>query len=362
MKVFQNSGVMPAYRPRLLKLCGSVTSFAEQLNIFLHDRFGAMHILLPVHRREADAFFTNGNDAALQRAWAREKGMKADVPLDEVLLAQIEEHCTEVFYNLDPVRYDSAFVRRLPGSVKRKIAWRAAPSGRADFSAYDVMVCNFPSIIEGHRRAGLRAELLFPAHDPELDAYAARSDRPIDVAFIGTYSRHHSRRARLIEAMANLGDRYNVLLHLDAGSRLQRLADTPLGLFGPLRRYRRPASISEITQPPVFGRELYQALSSAKVIVNGAIDMAGRDRGNMRCWEAMGSGALLLTDTGDYPPGMISGETMAVYSSVEHAVAKLQGILDDTSEMQSITQRARNAISSMYGMQAQYTSFLNLLS
>jgi hypothetical protein len=45
-------------------------------------------------------------------------------------------------------------------------------------------------------------------------------------------------------------------------------------------------------------------IGSSKIVRSGAIDMAGADRGNMRCFEAMGCGALLLSDEGNYPEGM----------------------------------------------------------
>ena len=50
-------------------------------------------------------------------------------------------------------------------------------------------------------------------------------------------------------------------------------------------------------------------------MLNGAIDMAGPDRGNMRCFEAMGCGALLVSDVGNYPVGMEAGVTMETYAS-----------------------------------------------
>jgi hypothetical protein len=246
--------------------------------------------------------------------------------------------------------------------VRRSIAWHAAPKGAADFSAYDIMVCNFPSILESHRKAGNRAEWFAPAHDPELDAYAANSDRPVDVAFMGTYSRHHSRRAALIEAVAALGDRYRVALHLDGGSRFQRLADSPLGLIGPLRKHRRPEDVRAASQGPVFGRDLYKTLSSAKIIVNGAIDMAGQDRGNMRCWEAMGAGALLVSDAGIYPFGMESGRTFIAYESVEQAVQRIIGCLFDENEMRRVSNAGNQMIKSKYGKTEQFLRFCEICS
>ena len=37
----------------------------------------------------------------------------------------------------------------------------------------------------------------------------------------------------------------------------------------------------------MFGRALYELIGSSKIVLNGAIDMAGTDRGNMRCFETM---------------------------------------------------------------------------
>ena len=97
---------------------------------------------------------------------------------------------------------------------------------------------------------------------------------------------------QILEAVAKLAGEYNVVYHLDR-SRLCRLAESPLGRFLPLAKHRRPSAIRAITQEPIFGRDYYEVLSAAKIVLNGAIDMAGEDRGNMRCFEALGSGVAV---------------------------------------------------------------------
>src|SRR5665213_1346851 len=179
MRMFQNSALTPSYLAHLNGLAPETVGFEERRRIFLNDRFGALHFLQPVLIGDADAFFTNGNDNILQRQWAQENGMRDDTSLDNVLLAQIEHHRTEVFYNLDPVRYPSTFVRKLPGCVRKTLCWRAAPSGQADLTAYGVVLGNFPSILDSWRRKGCRAELFFPAIDPVMNEYG-HDERPID--------------------------------------------------------------------------------------------------------------------------------------------------------------------------------------
>jgi hypothetical protein len=359
MRLFQNSGLYPAYVQRLRGLTQDCISFASQIDAFLGDRFGACHFLKPVLDRETAAFFTNGDDEQLQRRWAQEQGMPSKVSLATILLAQIESHRTEVFYNLDPMRYQSDFVHSLPGCVKKAIAWRAAPSPGADFSAYDLVVCNFPSILEGYRQSGWHAEYFSPAHDPEMDSYAANTHRPIDVLFVGGYSRHHRKRAVVLEAVSSLRDKLNIVFCLDR-SRLTRLAESPIGRFLPLASHCRPADIRAVSHAPVFGRELYTMISQAKIVLNGAVDMAGRDRGNMRCFEAMGCGSLLLSDEGNYPASMVAGDNLVTYSTPNIALDLISQLLKSEDQRSGISVAGNAMISEKYSKALQWERFVNL--
>lgn len=359
VKLFQNSGVYAAYAARLAVLTRSATSFAEARAAFLADRFGACHFLAPVLEGDPLAFFTNGDDASLQARWAREQGMPGATSLADILLAQIEHHRTEVFYNLDPVRYGAPFLRRLPAHVRVRIAWRAAPSGGTDLSGYDLLVCNFPSILAGYSRQGWAAAWLAPAHDPVMDQYGD-GERPVDVVFVGGYPRHHQRRAAVLEAVAARMSHRRVVLHLDR-SRLTRLAETPLGRLLPLNRHRRPASIRAHSVDPVFGRELYAVLGNAKVVLNGAVDMAGEDRGNMRCFEALGCGAALVSDGGRYPPGLVAGETLMVYDTPEQAVERIEALLLDEPMRSRLATAGHAMVRQRYAKRAQWERFVQLV-
>jgi len=296
----------------------------------------------------------------LQGQWARENGLRSDASLESILLAQIEHHRAEVFYNLDPVRYSSAFIRKLPGSVRKTFCWRAAPSGNADLSAYDAVLGNFPSILEAWRRKGCRAELFFPAIDPVMDEYG-HGDRPIDILFVGSYSSHHSRRAEVLDRVATLAASHRVVYCLDA-SRLTRLAESPWGRLLPLKKYRRGDSITKIAKPPVFGRKLYDLIGKSKIVLNGAIDMAGEDRGNMRCFEAIGCGALLLSDAGNYPRGMSAGLTMETYDSAQQAVTRALACLNNSAVAEKMAARGRDEVTKIYSKPSQWREFANLVA
>lgn len=361
MRLFQNSALYPAYQPRLKTLTAGCTTFAQRRDAFLNDRFGASHFLQPVLVGDSDAFFTNGDDVSLQSTWAREQGMPERTPLDMVLLAQIEHHRTEVFYNMDPLRYGSELVRRLPGCVRRSIAWRAAPSPGADFEAYDRVVCNFPSILRSYEERGWRAAYFAPAHDPVMDEYANRTDRDIDVLFVGGYTRHHRNRGAMLERVAALREGHRIVFCLDR-SRMTRMAESPLGKLLPMKSHRRPRDIRCVSHEPVFGRALYDMLGRARIVLNGAIDMAGEDRGNMRCFEALGCGGLLLSDAGNYPEGMVTGQTLVTYGSPEEVLTRIPMMLADEALRQRIAAAGRAMVSARYSKATQWDRFQALVS
>jgi Glycosyl transferases group 1 len=360
MRLFQNSGIHSSYLRRLNEMSAPDDSFEARRQKLKDDRFGALHFLKPVLDGDRETFFTNGDDRILQHAWAREHNMRRS-GLAEILLAQIEDHRTEIFYNTDPTRYDSSFVRRLPGCVKKTICWRAAPLAGADLSAYGRVVCNFPTILTDWQRKGYRTQYFYPAIDPEMDAYG-NGERAIDILFVGTYSRHHLKRAEVLESVAALSGDWNIVYCLD-NSRMTRLAESIPGLVFPqLRNLRRPKIIKQIARAPVFGRDLYQLIGNAKIVLNGAIDMAGNDRGNMRCFEAMGCGALLLSDDGVYPEGMEDGDTIVTYKGSGDAIDLAVRILSNKQERETVASRGRKVVGKHYNKSLQWYRFVEIVS
>ena len=355
MRVFQNNGLSRGFRNH--RSGGRCQSFTAGRAQFLDTRFTASHILLPVLLDSPDAFYTNGDDESLQALWAREHGLKTD-SLEQILLAQIEHHRTEVFYNLDPMRYGGPFIDKLPGCVKKTICWRAAPSGNADLTKYDLVVCNFPSVLDDWRQKGCKVAYFFPAHDPAMDTYAESRRDDFDLIFIGGFSRHHVKRSEALRAAASTPG-IHARFYLE-DSRLTRLANF-LPFVPGLGAYRHPDEIRAIRAGPIYGRNAYAALSSTRIVFNGAVDMAGEDRGNMRCFEATGCGAVLLTDFGRYPEGFIDGDTMVTYSSTDEIPKLIKRLTEDASWANSIAQAGCAMVKDRYSKGLQWAKFQELV-
>lgn len=358
MKIFQCTTLYSGYLLRLEKLAASTRTFAERQDVFLQDRHGAGHFLKPVLEREACAFQANANDLTHQRMWASEKGLPSGANPKTILLAQIEDHNTEVFYCMDPVAYSSDFVRQLPGCVRRTIGWRAAPTKGADLTAYDLIVSNFPDLLAGYAREGCRVEHFFPAHDPVMDSFAANEDRPLDILFAGSFTRNHQRRTAVLEAIADLRKEYRVSMLLDVSRATRWLSALPI----PFVPMRLPRSVYAVRQAPVYGLDLYRSFGEAKIVINGSIDVTRSMRGNMRCFESMGCGSVMVTDEGRYPDGMVAGVNMSTYTCAADAVSHVRRLLSEPSKMTSYRRSAHEMISTMYSKENQMQRFTVLVS
>jgi spore maturation protein CgeB len=82
---------------------------------------------------------------------------------------------------------------------------------------------------------------------------------------------------------------------------------------------------------------MYQALRRSKITLNSHIDMAGREAGNMRLFEATGVGAFLLTDFKDNLHTLFAPDReVAVWRSVEDCMAAIGRALGDADRRATI--------------------------
>ena len=81
----------------------------------------------------------------------------------------------------------------------------------------------------------------------------------------------------------------------------------------------------------------------------------------MRCFEAMGCGAVMISDAGHYPAGMIDRETMVTYASPAEAVQHIRALLQDEDSRSKIAVNAHRLMKTAYSKSAQWTAFVDLV-
>jgi len=132
-------------------------------------------------------------------------------------------------------------------------------------------------------------------------------------------SADHQLRVAQLEAVAR---RYDLKLF---GSGLHSLPAT-----SPLHR---------CYQGEVWGVEMYQALRASRITLNSHIDMAGREAGNARLFEATGVGAFLLTDFKDNLDTLFApAREVVAWRNVEDCIAMIDRYLADAPARQSIAE------------------------
>jgi glycosyltransferase involved in cell wall biosynthesis len=361
VRILQNIHLYPDHIRIIDSVAGLQASHSERVRAMVEFGLNGPHMLEPVVVGSEDAFLTSTADPSMQRAWAVENGLRPDVHPHEVLLAQIEHFKPDVLYTHGTGYFPDHVRRALKGLVKVAICWKAPPDFSNSMEGFDLAVNNFPSSFPRYEAMGIKTGWFSPSFDPAMEPECDATDRPVDIVFVGGYSRHHRNRARMLEQIAKLSNRYNVKLALSF-DRATRLANTPLGLLPALSNYRAPKIIRQVAIPPLFGREMYRLFSSAKILVNTAIDVAGQDRGNIRCFEALGCGTLMLSDVGIYPPGMVDGKTMLTYDHIDTIPEIVAQLLNDESRRMRIAADGKSLLRGTYGKGESWDRFQKLVA
>jgi spore maturation protein CgeB len=249
------------------------------------------------------------------RPLARKVGLspKLDQQAENILLAQIEEFRPDLVLNQDVFHIDTKLMRRIKAIGKPIAIGQVGiePSRGEDWSIYDLMISQLPATVKFFRALGVRAEVNHLAFEPAvLDVLPREPAADVDVSFVGSVSVDHRQRIALLEAVA---ERYDLKLW---GNRPQALPAS-----SPLHR---------CFQGEVWGADMYQVLRRSRITLNSHIDLAGREAGNMRLFEATGVGAFLLTDFKDNLHTLFAPDReVAVWRSIDDCLRAIDHHLGD---------------------------------
>jgi spore maturation protein CgeB len=249
------------------------------------------------------------------RPLARKLGLspKLHPQAETILLAQIEEFRPDLVLNQDIFHVDTSLARRIKGIGNPILIGQVGiePSRGEDRTVYNLMISQLPRIVQSFRAAGVRAEVNHLAFEPAiLDALPDTPAADIDVSFVGSVSVDHQQRIALLEAVAQC---YDLKLW---GTRPQSLPAS--------------SSLHRCFQGEVWGADMYQVLRRSRITLNSHIDMAGREAGNMRLFEATGVGAFLLTDYKDNLDTLFEpNREVVAWRSIDDCLAAISRAISD---------------------------------
>ena len=274
------------------------------------------------------------------RPLARKVGLspKLDAQAESILLAQIEDFKPDLVLNQDTFHVDTGLMRRIKRIGDPILIGQIgiAPTRGEDWAVYDLLISQLSATVNYFRQMGVRAEVNHLAFEPTvLGMLPAAPAKDIDLSFVGTVSADHRQRIALLEAVAA---RYD------------------LKLFGnPPQALPASSPLHHCFQGEVWGVDMYQAMRRSKITLNSHIDMAGREAGNVRLFEATGVGAFLLTDFKDNLHTLFDPDReIAVWRSIDDCVAQIGRYLTDEASRADIAKagQERTMTTHTYGLRA----------
>ncbi|MDB6137756.1 MAG: hypothetical protein JWO94_828, partial [Verrucomicrobiaceae bacterium] len=206
------------------------------------------------------------NDSVSQRQWVAEKltdfRSEGDSAwMRDVVIEQLRKFKVDALCILDPVTFDSRFIRALKGRPRWIVGHTTAlTETRVDWREFDLILSPHAACVRQAWQWGARDAQVFPSGFPRATAEAVfQVPVTLDVVYFGRWVPGDAQRNELITALAETAARqerpFSLGLHVDvpAGSEV-------------------PPAVRQLNTGPVHGVDRYRALHSAAICVTGEPD------------------------------------------------------------------------------------------
>lgn len=358
MKIYQCLHVYPAYATQLDQKFSSLKlnelTFDKVQKVLLADGFYESYILTPPKNSDYEVFFIFWNYPPLQRLWAIENGMPEDSRLSQIRMAQIRAYQPDIVFDFSPFK-DFNFIDFLHQHYEalnkqaRFLCWNAYIKDEImTFPKYHSHVTLHRPYIEHWHNLGLQAFELQPGI-PQRWPKADERQRDIDVLFYGQY---------LDNVFKNRRGFVNQLLELKASSQLNIDVHLQIAENSDTSHIQNHL---HLLKPPIFANELYEKIRRSKIVVNNYTDYNGEHKSNARVFEALGNGALLISEAGIYPEGLVAGEDFLTYDTVAELPQLLIRVLNHWDEFKVIAENGRKKVNDVYSQHNRWEKFERMI-
>jgi hypothetical protein len=347
--------------------------FKEHLKILIEDRFHGCHILKPCINMDMESFFTMWNYENLQLKWAKEKGLNTE-NMYEILFAQIEEFQPDVFYNMSPIFFKKADLEKNISKSITKIAWFASPEkNNIEFDAYKTRLTNYLPDVQAKKE--FRSDLFNPSFDEKLDEFnLPYEERNNTLLFYGQYLKsgfdlRNENIDKLLKYKKNT--KSNISIHLQY-SETSVLRNKTIGKVFRKLKFKTNSSVFYVKHPrklvtknsddPLYGLDLYKALSNSKMVFNFPVDFTGKYNVNMRNFEALSAGCHLITKRGIYPQGFIENIHYTAFDNFNDFIKIMRYHERHPDVSYEIARNGNAMIRDLYSKENQWEKFKEIVS
>ncbi len=370
MKFLQATPFYKSYLESFYKRnqCLQNASLIETINALIMSGFGAIHInaqYMSEYGYDSGLLITN--DIVSQSKWLKEKNISCEMGNDwekTVLRMQIEMLKPDVLYLLDPVTYDSSFIRTLSWQPELVVGWRAANiPEKTDWSEFDVILSGLAGIRKTALDLGARFVENFVPGFPKWILSQIPFEEPVyDVAFSGSWTTAQHKKRNF---------------YLNEIAKASRSMDRPFscGYYLNCGRDVLTPDVQAYNLGPRFGIDMYSSLRSGRIAIDArgdielkndtggsATDMARNETMNMRIFEATGCGSFLLTEYFDNLKDYFEiGKEIEVFRDEKELVDKIRYYLDHRQQREEIAKKGQERCLKDYSMTVRVAEFDRLI-
>jgi len=318
-----------------------------------------------------EAYDIISNAHFLQNKWKEENNLPKDLPSQELIIQQLKSYRPDAVwiddFTIINSQWKTRLLREVP-SIKLVIGHICAPYNSEiaeKFKLFDIMFTCIPCFKEELAKQGVKTYLLYHAFETSLlnNINTGNNFPESEFLFSGslyTGSGFHKSRIEYIEKMlasginmdlyCNLESKKKVLVKKTMYTVINSLKAANLDFvtenvsflrkhksYGdvPIKYYSK--KLIESSRPPVFGYEMYQLLSKAKICFNIHGEVAEKCAGNIRLFEATGVGSCLVTDWKENINDLFEPDTEIVtYKSVDECIDKVKWLINNPIEREKI--------------------------
>ena len=337
-------------------------TFDELRKLIIEDGYASTYILQPaLEGNDDEVFFTIWNYERLQFLWAKEHGIESR-DLSVIKKAQIDWFKPDVFYNHSAF-CDNDFIKK--NNIDEniiKVCWYGIIGPKPElFKDYDIRVSLHRPYIPIWRNKGLVAYELQGAFVKQWNTYNEQN-KNTDLLFYGQCSfRFFNNRTKLLDSLLNHSSSFDLAFHLSLKGHREPIVDIPLirNRFFKKSPYTNLLSKS---LPPLYGSSLYSAIGKTRFTLNGYTDFNTEFKSNMRLFESLGCGSLLLSEQGIYPEGFEDGKNYISYKDYHDLVQKLPLLLENYETIRKDMEPNINKLKRKYSKENQWQSFQNIIT
>ena len=368
MKVYQCIRAYDLYIPAFeekYRIKENNYSFKELRNLLINDGFASTYILKPAFDgNEKDFFFTLWNYKTLQFKWAEENGLTTK-NLEEIRIAQVEEFKPDVYYNFSPYHDTKAIERILDKRDCISVCWDSVIKSSPSFhEKYNLRLSLNEPFVKYWNQHGFNSFLLPPAF-PDSWSKLNQTKKDIDILFYGQYNEFFfSERNLILKELVKWSKLkgVNFKLHLQFSNQRRPL----LNVKG-LKKLTRwlpvaPKIIRNNTLSPIYGQQLYETIAQSKIVINGFGNFNGLFKDNMRNYESIGCGSILIGEDGIYPDHFVPDLDFYTYRSISELKEKIEKILSMQGQGLELLKSSREKLNKIYSKENQWIKFLDAIN